>query len=329
MKYFKIISIPIIFAIAIRLIFGADIFDDFISVMSWTFFLSTPSGIGALMIYLSPVRKVQSLKYRIFFPWISVFMVLAITMVLMIEGWACWLMILPLFLLFASIGGLIAGYFKLKKEKSEKLNISIFLLLPFLLGPIEHSLDTNKQIFRTNTSIIIEADRQNIWEKVTNVKKISESEDNSQLTKILGFPRPLEASLNKNEVGGYREAKFQKGLVFHETVTEYEHLNFMKFSIKANTYQIPSTTLDKHILIGGEYFDMLDGTYELEEINTGVYELRLSSNFSLNTTFNLYAGIWGTWIMKDIQNNILKVIKERSENEQVKQVPRYSSNKTS
>jgi hypothetical protein len=34
----------------------------------------------------------------------------------------------------------------------------------------------------------------------------------------------------------------------------------------------------------------------------------------MKTTFNSYAGIWGEWIMKDIQNNILKVIKERSEN---------------
>lgn len=313
MKYIKIILIPLIFAIGIRLIFGADIFDDFISVMSWTFFLTTPAGIGALMIYFSPVQKVRSIKYRVFYPWIPVFMVLAITMLLMIEGWACWLMILPLFLLFASIGGLIAGYFKLKKRNSEKLNISIFVLLPFLMGPIEHSINTNKQIFTTTTSIIIYSDSQTIWNNVTSVKPISDSEDNSKLTKMLNFPRPVEATLNRNEVGGYREAKFERGLIFHETVTEYEDLKFMKFTIKANTYEIPSTTLDNHILIGGEYFDMLDGTYELQKLDTQRFKLILYSNFSLKTTFNFYAGIWGKWIMTDIQNNILQVIKDRSE----------------
>lgn len=75
----------------------------------------------------------------------------------------------------------------------------------------------------------------------------------------------MEATLDKNEIGGYREAKFEKGLIFHETVTEYKYLEFMKFKIKANTYEIPSTTLDRHILIGGQYFDMLDGTYELKK----------------------------------------------------------------
>ncbi|WPY97617.1 hypothetical protein [Christiangramia sp. OXR-203] len=313
MKYIKIILIPIIFAIGIRLIFGADIFDDFISVMSWTFFITTPAGIGALMIYFSPAEKVESLKYRIFYPWIPVFLVLAITMVLMIEGWACWLMILPLFLIFASIGGLTAGYFKLKNRKSENLNISILVLLPFLIGPIEHSINTNKQVFRTYTSIVINGEKETIWNNVTNVRAISNSEDNSQLTKILGFPRPVEATLDKNEIGGYREAKFEKGLIFHETVTEYKYLEFMKFKIKANTYEIPSTTLDRHILIGGQYFDMLDGTYELKKIDSDKYKLILYSNFSLNTTFNFYAGIWGKFIMKDIQNNILEIIKERSE----------------
>lgn len=68
-------------------------------------------------------------------------------MVLMIEGWACWLMILPLFLIFASIGGLTAGYFKLKNRKSENLNISILVLLPFLIDQLSTQLiPTNKYL---------------------------------------------------------------------------------------------------------------------------------------------------------------------------------------
>lgn len=88
----------------------------------------------------------------------------------------------------------------------------------------------------------------------------------------------------------------------------------MEFKIKANTFEIPSTTLDEHILIGGEYFDMLNGTYKLEQLSKNKYHLILYSNFSMKTTFNSYASIWGNWIMKDIQNNILQVIKKRSEN---------------
>jgi len=316
MKYLKIIIIPILFALLLRVIFGASIFDDFLSVMTWTFFLLVPVAIGGLTMYFSSIEKVKSLLYRIFAPWLPIILVIGLTILIGLEGWACWIMISPLFFIFGSIGGLIAGYFKLKKsQKNERLNLSVLVLLPFIIGPIENSIPLNPEVFKTYTSIIINSNDKKIWDNVTSVKEIKAKEDSSTLTKWLGFPKPIKAELDKQEVGGYRKAIFEKGLIFNETVTEYKDLKLMRFKIKANTYEIPSTTLDEHILIGGEYFDMLNGTYELEKINDHQYKLILYSNFSMKTTFNSYAGIWGKWIMKDIQNNILKVIKERSENE--------------
>jgi hypothetical protein len=316
MRYLKIILIPILFALLLRVIFGASIFDNFLSVMTWTFFILVPVAIGALTIYYSSIEKVKSISYRIFAPWLPILIVITLTILIGLEGWACWIMISPLFFIFGSIGGLIAGHFKIKKtEKNERLNLSILVLLPFIIGPIENSIPINPEVFKTYTSIIINSNDQKIWNNVTSVREIKEKEDSSTLTKWLGFPKPIKAELDKQEIGGYRKAIFEKGLVFNETVTEYKHLKLMKFKIKANTYDIPSTTLDEHILIGGEYFDMLDGTYDLKKISTNKYKLILYSNFSMKTTFNSYAGIWGKWIMKDIQNNILKVIKDRSENE--------------
>jgi hypothetical protein len=87
----------------------------------------------------------------------------------------------------------------------------------------------------------------------------------------------------------------------------------MVFSIHADPYEIPSTTMDKHIVVGGDFFDVLYGTYELKKIVAKTYRLHLYSNFKLNTTFNFYASIWAGWIMQDIQQNILKIIKQRAE----------------
>ncbi|AIN73391.1 hypothetical protein O8E88_001092 [Flavobacterium psychrophilum] len=311
MKLIKLVLIPIIFALLLRISFGATIFNDFLSVMTWTFFLLVPAGIGALFIYFSPIEKVKSIAYRILAPWIPIILVIALTIVIGLEGWACWIMISPLFLIFASIGGLIAGHFK--NKKNENLNISILVLLPFLIGPIENAIPRNAKTYTTYTSIEINSDAQTIWNNVTAVKEIKSNEDNSKLISWLGFPKPIKAELDTLAVGGYRKAIFQKGLIFNETVTKYENLKLMEFQIKANTYEIPSTTLDEHILIGGEYFDMLNGTYKLKKISTNKYNLILYSNFSMKTTFNSYASIWGNWIMKDIQNNILNVIKRRSE----------------
>jgi len=87
----------------------------------------------------------------------------------------------------------------------------------------------------------------------------------------------------------------------------------LAFNIEADPNAIPPEALDEHVLVGGNYFDVLKGRYELEEISQGNYKLNLSSEFRLSTNFNFYSGIWSKFIMRDIQNNILEIIKERTE----------------
>lgn len=246
-------------------------------------------------------------------PWISIMAFFLITLFLSLEGWACWLMILPVFLFAASLGGLIARRYRLRKYRNEKIQVSLFVLLPFLISPIERYIGDHPSIYKAYTYIDIDADKAHIWNNVTRVRGITSTEDKGWLTETLGFPRPLRAELNYNGVGGYRKAIFDKGLIFHEQVTNYSDQKFMRFTIKANPHEIPSTTMDEHVVIGGEYFDVIDGTYELERLNNKTYRLHLYSHFKLTTTFNFYAGLWADWIMKDIQNNILQVIKQRAE----------------
>ncbi len=315
-KYRKLliaIGIPTAYAIVLRLLFGVKDWNEIFSVMSVTFLFLLPTILGALTVYLSDEKMVKKTWYSLLVPWIPIFLFLIITLFLEIEGWACWLMILPVFLIAASIGGIIGQQLKLRK-RTNRLHVSILIFIPFLISPLEQAIDKIPGTYKAYTYIDIEADATTIWENVTRVKTIEEDDDTGYLTEFLGFPRPLKAELNYNGVGAYREAMFTNGLIFRETVTEYEEQKKMVFSIKANTYEIPSTTLDEHILIGGKYFDVLHGTYELEKLKEGTYRLHLYSYFKMNTTFNFYAGWWGKLIMKDIQNNILKIEKKRAEN---------------
>ena len=306
------IGIPTVYAVILRLFFGIERWSELFEVMSISFLFCLPTIVGALTVFLSEKEKVEKRSYRIFAPWIPIFLFLIITLVFSIEGWACWLMILPLFLLAASIGGGIGGYLKIKKEKN-RLNISLLVLIPFLFAPLESLIDKVPSVSEAYTFIDIKAERDVIWDNVTRVREIDEDEDTGWLNKFLGFPRPVKAELDFEGVGAYREAIFTNGLVFHETVTEYKDNELMVFNIKAYPHEIPSTTLDEHVVIGGNYFDVLHGKYELEDLGNGIHRLHLSSNFEMKTTFNFYAAWWGKLIMKDIQNNILKVSKKRSE----------------
>lgn len=308
----KVIAIPTAYAIILRLIFGVSTWKELFFVMSLSFLFCLPTAVGALAIYFSNVEQVRKLWYRVFMPWIPVFVFLIITLAVALEGWACWLMVLPLFLIAASLGGLLGGYFKMKKQ-SANLSISVLVLLPLFMSPIEAMVGSIPGTYQAYTFIDINAPADVIWSNVTRVREINEAQDKGWLTRTLGFPRPVKAELNYEGVGAYREAIFTNGLVFHETVSEYIHQQKMVFSIKAYPHEIPSTTMDEHVVIGGAYFDVLNGTYELEKLTDTTHRLHLYSHFELNTTFNFYASWWARWIMKDIQNNILQVEKQRAE----------------
>ncbi|MEO5674768.1 MAG: hypothetical protein ABIQ74_08980 [Chitinophagales bacterium] len=297
-----------------RFFFGIQSWRDLYTVMSVTFLCLLPSGAGALTIYFSSIRNVESFAYRFFMPWIPIFAFFIITVAIAIEGWACWIMVLPVFLLAASIGGLIAGYLRLRKYKSaQRLHVSVILLLPLILSPLEQLIKIVPGKFEAYTSIVIHSSKEKIWSNVTRVREIEPGQNKAGFAQFMEFPQPIKAELNYEGVGATREAIFSHGLIFHEKVWEYQKEKKMMFSITAYPYEIPSTTMDEHITIGGNYFDVLDGAYELEEIYPSIYRLHLSSHFTLSTTFNFYASWWARWIMKDIQNNILQLIKVRAE----------------
>jgi hypothetical protein len=281
------------------------------SLMTLSFIVGLPFAVGYLTVYICSVETVKKRVAAFFIPFIPIFAFFLITILFNMEGWACWLMILPIFLILAGLGGLTARHYKIKR--ANKSYVFIVIILPFFMAPIEKVIGAIPGRYRAYTQIDIHATKEQIWKNVTRVRTIPQNQDSASFTRFLGLPRPLRAELDKDSVGGKREAIFDKGLVFHEEVTMYEPYKLMAFTIHADPHEIPSTTMDKHIVVGGEFFDVLNGTYQLEKINAQTYRLHLFSNFKLNTTFNFYARIWAGWIMQDIQQNILKVIKERAE----------------
>jgi hypothetical protein len=280
-------------------------------LMTLSFLFVVPFTIGLITAYYNEHILKASKILGISMPLFSVFGVILVSVLFKWEGIICALMAIPIFAIMALIGGFMGV--KLFYRKPNKLQFSFILLLPFLVAPIEASLGLNTQIFSENTSIEITASKEVIWRHITRVEEISETENRITLFQILGFPKPLEATLDTVAVGGVRIARFSRGLFFTETVTQMEPFKKLSFTIEADPLAIPPEALDEHVLVGGNYFDVLEGSYELEQLSNGSYMLHLSSQFRLSTHFNFYSGLWSQLIMRDIQNNILQIIKARSE----------------
>lgn len=160
--------------------------------------------------------------------------------------------------------------------------------------------------------MLIHAPVSVVWNNIKSVQLIRPDELPRAWVERIGFPRPLAAALSRDGVGGVREASFTGGLIFTETVNLWEPDSDLRFSIHANTSSIPPSTLDEHVTIGGAFFDVLEGEYQLEQRPEGVL-LHLSSQERVSTHFNPYAGIWTDSVMRAIQLQILHVIQSRCE----------------
>ena len=186
-------------------------------------------------------------------------------------------------------------------------------LLPFVAGPLESLRERETEIRTAHTSIEIAASPAQVWRQIRSVPRITEAEHGPSWSHRLGFPRPTEAVLEGTGVGSIRYARFEGNVLFVEKVTEWEENKRLSFSIEADTKNIPPTTFDEHVTIGGPYFDVLHGSYWIEPRGPDRVVLHLASDQRLSTGFNFYSQWWTVWLMNDLQSYILRIIKARAE----------------
>lgn len=282
-----------------------------IAGMGISFLFLVPLAMGALTVSWLP-RTELTVWRMIFAPWAPVAASVTVTALLGWEGSICILMASPVLFGMSSVGGLLMGL-SLRNMSSMKCNavLTVLLLAPAVLGPVESRSEAPPRLETVETSIAIHASPETIWKNIKRVPAIQPGEHRPSWFHRLGFPRPIEATLSREGVGGIRHASFEGQLVFIETVTEWKENDSLAFSIHADPATIPPTTLDEHVTIGGPYFDVLSGHYWLEPRGPKDVILHLSSTHRLLTRFNFYAGFWSRLVMTDIQQYILEIIQAR------------------
>ncbi|HKO17999.1 MAG TPA: hypothetical protein VJU82_03850, partial [Acidobacteriaceae bacterium] len=186
-------------------------------------------------------------------------------------------------------------------------------IIPILIAFTEPHVGTPDQTRTVTSDIRIHAPASVVWDNIKTVPSIAPSELRPNWTHRIGFPRPIEATLSFEGVGGIRHATFERGVLFIETVNDWEPEHRLAFSIRADSANIPPATLDEHVTIGGRYFDVLNGEYRLEPLPAGDILLHLTSHQRLSTDFNGYAGLWTDAVMQSLQTSILQVIQHRCE----------------
>lgn len=303
--------IAIVYGLLIRVVSDLKVWSDVLAVMSVAFVAVVPAVVGFLAV--RPTNR-PGWSFAIFFPWFPTLVVALLTGIIGYEGAICIVMALPILLINASVGGLIALYIDRRQQRRRVGVTAAALALPFLFGAVEGRIPERYDYRVVESRTDIAAPAHTVWREIVSVRAIGPEEmPGHPLFLRMGFPRPLSAEIDREAVGGIRKARFAGGVLFLETVTDLTVDSLLSFKIAAQTDAIPATTLDAHVTIGGPYFDVLQGTYTIERLSTDSVRLRLQSRLRVSTHFNWYAARWADAVMGSIQRNILVVEKQRAE----------------
>jgi hypothetical protein len=257
-------AIGILYGVIARLTFGNNSLEVYLTIMTLGFIVFVPLTLGVLTVYFAESQKPRRWFYWIFAPWISCVLLLLAAFVVGWEGSICILMASPVFLVMSSIGGLITGLVLMGRRPAQNFYSVVVLVvaLPFASSALENQFSPPDATRLVENQILINATSQTVWKNIERVREIKPEEQRFGVFHLVGFPRPVEATLSYEGLGGVRHATFEGGVIFVETITRWEPEKELVFGIKADTKSIPPTTLDEHVTIGGRYFDMLEGALQ-------------------------------------------------------------------
>ncbi|MCC6809684.1 MAG: hypothetical protein IT381_19810 [Deltaproteobacteria bacterium] len=290
---------------------------EVIGVMSLGFVFVLPFALGFLTTHWGGYKQNRSFSYYLFAPSLTAMASMICAIAIGWEGLICLVLATPVYLFMGAVGGFFAWVFHrvlAAREAETRLPVlmsALVIVAPPLTAFYESGQTLPLALHKVHTEIAVHASRDKVWEKIIRVEPIVE--ETTGFFYHIGFPKPIEASLSQEGVGGVRHARFEKDLVFIETVDEWVDKERLSFAIDVDPSATPLTTLDPHVTVGGTYFDVMRGTYWIEARGQNEQVLHLESEFRLSTAFNRYAGFWGDFLMRDIQTSILRVIKARCE----------------
>jgi len=297
-------------AFVIRLLFWGAPGQRF-SAMLGAFIYLAPAVCGAATVYAAERIRRRSIGYYLWAPWVATALFVAGTLVVFIEGIICAIVIVPLFAVMGSLGGLAMGLV-CRITNWPKQAVYSFALLPLALGAIEPMLPNPDRFSSTTRSVFIAAPADTVWHELNNARDVRPAEIGGAWAWRIGVPMPVEGVTQQRPEGRVREVRWQKNVHFEEVVAEWSPPKRLRWTYRFAPDSFPKGALDDHVLIGGHYFDLRETNYTLTP-RAGGTELRIDVAWRVSTRFNWYADRVAHFLLGDFSEHILGLYKARAE----------------
>ncbi|MGL6159829.1 hypothetical protein [Microbulbifer sp.] len=279
--------------------------------MSMAFLIGTPFIVGALTIYGYRGQTIR-IPQMLFLPWVTVALMLLGTAIALLEGSICIAIMTPLFLLCASIGGLLMGIFLRLTTENTKPLLSI-ALLPYLILFAENEIPLKERNVQVVESVIVQASPKVIWNQIMSAKEIKPGELPLSISHLIGVPKPLEGINQKKGEQEIRYSIWERGINFKAVVTNSSKNNYIKWDYVFDKNSFPKGSMDDHVAIGGKYFDLHNTSFTLQPVNESQTKLTITANYRINSAINFYAIPISRILGVDLVKTILGLYKYRSE----------------
>jgi uncharacterized protein YndB with AHSA1/START domain len=274
------------------------------SAMAGAFIYFAPMLVGAVTVYVAERYKRRSWLYYASAPFFSNCIFVLGTLLIMIEGLICAMIIIPMFAAIGAIGGLAMGIV-CRLTNWPKQTLSALAVLPLALGLGGDLLPTPDQFSRIERSIVINASPHVVWQQLAQADHIDGDDFKGTWASRIGVPMPLagvvEIRPGESPTGYVRRSQWQKKVHFEGLITDWQPGQYMRWTYRFSPDSFPPQALDDHVMIGGHYFDLIDTSFRLAPENKGT-RLTIVANYRVSTQFNFYA----EWIAQLLMGNMLE-----------------------
>ena len=270
--------------------------------MDGAFIYLAPLLSGAVTVFVAELSERRSWGYYAITGMLGSLLFVAGTMIILIEGLICALLIAPMFMVLGIIGGLTMGAV-CRLTTWAKQTLFGLAVLPVLLGA-QPPLQPPDHIETVTRTLTIAAPAHAIWESINDTRSVAQEQLDSTWIYAIGVPKPTSGISQATDTGRVRTVTLQQGARFEQEFLEWEPDRHARWRYRFTPESFPPGTLDEHVRIGGHYFDLLVGELDLQPrgANT-VVTLRVS--YRVSTEFNWYAVPLARLLVGNLEESIL------------------------
>ncbi|WP_426011407.1 SRPBCC family protein [Caulobacter sp. DWR2-3-1b2] len=269
-----------------------------------------PALLCALICYIGDPDQTRSSNFYWQVPLALCAMVCLASIFLLHEGVICLVMLSPVWLASGW-----AGAFAMRSQRGRRGRAleSSFLIIPLVAALLEAQIPIPHETVTLTRSVLVKAAPEEIWRYAVSSRDIGAQEGRWTIThNIIGMPRPRDSVVVGTGVGAVRTAYWGEHVNFQEHIVAWEPGRKLGWRFNFTNSTVQDYT-DKHIAPDGQFLKIDSGDYVLRTVSANTTRLTLTTRYVAKTHVNLYAKLWGEFLMGDVEENVLTIIKDRAE----------------